>query len=588
MNTMKIAIKIEKGRNYMNALTIKEMGKTNRTRILKNFKVSLLLLIAVTPACNYLDFDESIGYSQHDQMYETFTRAEAMLTQAYTYLDNDFGSIDGGMRECATDDGYYVWSNSSVRNFTNGSWSAIKLVDAKWDNLYTGIRVTNQFVEHINKADFSRFEWNTDYKTWIDKSQYWSYEARFLRAYYHFELAKRYGDIPLVTKIYDINNVNNITKMPFQQVIKFIAAECDTLAQKLPVSYSKVSSLQYGRITKGAAMALKSRALLYAASPLHNSTNDIQKWKDAALAAKNLMDSAFYSLEAITVSSVNNLGSKELILEQRNGTTNNFEKLNYPAGFDGGNTGTCPTQNLVDAFQTINGYDVSLTSSGWVSSDPAFDASKPYDKRDPRFYKTVTYDGSKWKNQTIEVFEGGKNGYPLNGATPTGYYLRKYLIESVNLAPTASTQYHYWVLFRYSEILLNYAEAMNEAFGSEYSDATYKISARAALNLIRSRATMPIVSTAKPVEEFRSIIQRERRVEFAFEGHRFWDIRRWKIGTDTQSAIKGVSIKSDGASKTYSLTEIENRVWHEKMNLYPIPQSELYINPSLNPQNFGW
>jgi starch-binding outer membrane protein, SusD/RagB family len=557
-------------------------------KAITNIRISLFLLIIVGSGCNFLDFDESIGYSEHDQMYETFTRAEAMLTQAYTFLDNDFGSINGGMRDCATDDAYYVWSYSNVRIFTDGSWSAIKAVDNNWGSLYAGIRATNQFIEHIGEADFSRFEWNSDYENWLDKSQYWSYEARFLRAYFHFEMAKRYGDIPLVTMVYDVNNVNNITKTPFSQVIQFIADECDTLAQKLPVSYSKVFGFQHGRVTKGAAMALKSRALLYAASPLHNSTNEIQKWKDAALAAQNLMDSAFYTLDAISVSSVNNLASKELILEQRTGNTNYFEQLNYPAGFEGGNTGTCPTQNLVDAFQTVNGFDVTLTTSGWVSSDPAFDASKPYNNRDPRFYKTVTYDGSSWKNQTIEVFEGGKNGFPLEGATPTGYYLRKYLIESVNLAPTPSTQQHYWVLFRYSEVLLNYAEAMNEAFGSEYTDGIYKTSAREALNLIRSRANMPILTEAKSVEEFRAIVQRERRVEFALEGHRFWDIRRWKIGSTTQNSIKGVLITKEGDLKTYSLKDVENREWHEKMNLYPIPQSELYINPNLNPQNFGW
>ena len=135
-------------------------------------------------------------------------------------MEHDFGSIDGGMRDCAIDDAHYVWSNSEVHTFNNGNWSAIHTVDDDWSSNYQGIRAANLFIESMEQADFERYKWNSDYQTWVEKSQYWVSEARFLRSLFLFELARRYGDIPMpVDKLYTVDDVNTLGKTSFQDVI---------------------------------------------------------------------------------------------------------------------------------------------------------------------------------------------------------------------------------------------------------------------------------------------------------------------------------------------------------------------------------
>ena len=546
----------------------------------------LLLLTGMgLSSCNFLDFDQSIGFDSQEEVYEVFSRAEQSLTQVYTYLEHDFGSIGGAMRDCATDDAHYVWSNGEVHTFTNGRWSATNTIDAEWNNYYTGIRAANLFIKSMEENDFSKYKWNNDYDTWMEKSQYWIYEARFLRSLYLFELAKRYGDIPLATGIYTVEDVNLLPKSKFADVIAYIAQECKEVADRLPESFEKVTGKQTGRITKGAALALRARALLYAARPLHTE-DDQSKWIAAAKAAKDVMDLGLYSL--IEEENINNLASKELILERRMASSCDFEKKNFPISFDKGNTGTCPSQNLVDAFQTINGYDVTLTEEGWKSDDPLFNPKYPYADRDKRFYKTVLYDGVMFKGKELACYEGGAEGLPVVGASETGYYLRKYIIEGVDLAPNERPMNHYWVLFRYAEVVLNYAEAMNNAYGPDKVENDFTMTACEALNLLRKRSVKTLIPTGLDRVAFQKVLEREKRVEFAFENQRFWDIRRWKTGKFTQTGIDGVRITKSGDAKSYKRVSVETRTWHDKMNLYPIPMTELYKNNNLYPQNPGW
>jgi len=327
-------------------------------------------------------------------------------------------------------------------------------------------------------------------------------------------------------------------------------------------------------------MALKARVLLYAASPLHN-TGAAQKWEDAAKASKDIINKGTYSLEANYNAFLNNVTSKELILEAREGNENYFERANFPIGIEGGNTGTCPTQNLVDSYEMVaNGKSISDPTSGY---NPA----NPYNGRDPRLALTVILNKSTFKSKTIECWYGGANAAPLTNATKTGYYLRKYVIEAVNLAPSnTTTRQHAWVLFRYGEVLLNYAEAMNEVYGPENA-ATYGMTALQAVNLIRTRAKMPAFPAGLSKDDFRLKLQNERRVELAFEGQRFWDIKRWKIGSTT-TAIYGMDItKNEDGTFNYTKKMIEQRVYDDKMNLYPISLAEKYKNSNLG-QNPGW
>ena len=255
--------------------------------------------------------------------------------------------------------------------------------------------------------------------------------------------------------------------------------------------------------------------------------------------------------------------------------------------------GSYPTQNLVDAFQTLGGYDITLGANGWQTNDPDFDITKPYDGRDPRFARTILANGMAFKGSTIETYVGGQDYSATRSGlcTVTGYYLKKFVNPETSFVREDEHEFkHQRVVFRYAEILLSYAEAANECLGPDATDAELTLSAREALNRVRANATMPAVTVVKASDAgaFREAVQREWRVEFAFEDHRFWDVRRWKIASTTQTQINGVDIVKEGNNFQYSLKNVETRTWAEKMYLYPIPQSELFCNPNLNPQNTGW
>lgn len=555
-------------------------------------------------SCNYLDFDETSGLKTKEDMYKYFGSTENMLTHVYSFMPQGcrwFGTSGAlypegyAMRDCASDDGEFGAVAEPVQNVNNGNWSPIKTYDDAW-MLYNGIRAANSFIEDIAKVDFSRYEYNGNYKNWMKKLKYFPYEARVLRAYYFFELARRYGDIAMPLKVLNKEEANTIGKTPFDEVIRFIVDECEEAAENLPESYANEPDKQVGRITKGFAMAVKSKALLYAASKLHNPSMDAERWKQSAKAALDIMETGLYALSS--QESANNVASTEVVLMRMNSESANFELYNFPIRFTEGRRGSgmiaygnFPSQNLVDAFETVNGYKVTLEDKGWVCADPQFDAQNPYANRDPRFYRVVLANGSKFKESTIETFEGGKDCFPVTqGGSPTGYYLRKYIQETTSFTPDKEvSNKHHWVIYRYAETLLTYAESMINAFGdANYTDGVYKHSALWALNEVRKNAGMPAIPSCDK-DEFIRRLYNEWRVEFAFEDHRFWDVRRWKIADSTQRELYGVKIekKQDGSFSFYrNLYEI--RKWRDCMYLYPIPQSELYKNKNLNPQNTRW
>lgn len=364
------------------------------------------------------------------------------------------------------------------------------------------------------------------------------------------------------------------------------------------MSYESEPGKELGRVTKPFALAVKSKALLYAASKLHNPTMDKGLWKKSAQAAYALisMEGNPFRLEE---KNVNTLSSKEVILFRINEADATFERNNFPVRFVHGTRPTLsncvfPSQNLVEAFQTKNGYAVHLNGTVWESEDPDFDPENPYANRDPRLAKTVLYNGASFKGGVIETFDGGKDAQAVaEGGTPTGYYLRKYIQENVSFETDKEVkEMHHWVIYRYAETLLTYAESMLEAFDNpDYTDNDLRMSARTALNMVRKNASMPDV-TVTDKGEFIKALRNEWRVEFAFEDHRFWDIRRWMIGGDTQKELYGVKIrkgvKEGKEVLTYEKVKYKDRIWEDKKYFYPIPQSELYINSNLNPQNEGW
>jgi hypothetical protein len=287
-------------------------------------------------------------------------------------------------------------------------------------------------------------------------------------------------------------------------------------------------------------------------------------------------------------------------MERRVAASSDFERRNFPIGVEGGGTGTCPTQNLVNAYEMKNtGLPIKVQGS-------TYNLVRPYNNRDPRLAATVIFNLSPANNVVIETFFGGANGLPLINATKTGYYLRKLLLQDIDLRAQAppgalKTKEHNWILFRYAEVLLNYAEAMNEAYGPEVAPPGGGLTAREAVNEVRKRALMPLFpgsnnnatpKTLNPLNQtdFRTKLRNERRVELAFEDHRFWDIRRWKIGNETKE-IYAMKIKSAPETTfkfTYEEVLLETRVFEDRMNLYPIPQSEIFKSNGKLEQNNGW
>ena len=309
---------------------------------------------------------------------------------------------------------------------------------------------------------------------------------------------------------------------------------------------------------------------------------------NAAAAAKALIETSeadgWYQL--IQEETTNNLSAKGLIFDRRVGDSNSFEYANFPIGYEGGNSGVCPSQNLVEAFDMRDG-----TPFNWNNEEhrkKMFDS----DSRDPRFSKTILCNGVKFKDKTLETYIGGFNGLPKNGGTPTSYYLRKHVLEWISLVPgSTTTGRHVWPLYRYAEVFLNYAEALGEAKGPDFKGSAngvnYTMSAKEAVDKVRIRAGMPVLPSGLSKSEFIERVRKERRVELAFEGHRFWDIRRWEIGSETRN-IWGLEImkNTDGTFK-YERKVVQERLWDDKMYFYPVPNTELFKNKNLV-QNTGW
>lgn len=558
-------------------------------KLMKFKHIALLLSICALGGCDFMDCDESTDYQKAD-IFESFDRSKRMVTNIYSYLPQGFGTSGNldAMLDAATDDAIHVYKSSAIQYFVNGTWSANRVVDDVWGNYYTAIRSANLYLKEAEGQDFEDWKYAENYEDMMKAFTNFPYEVRFLRAFYYFELIKRYHNVPLVTTVLTQEEVNNVMPASCEDVGRFILNECADIALKLPINYkSGFADKETGRITRGAVLALKARVALYMASPLFSADN-AEKWKEAADAAYAIIGSATelgYKLDkyANLFGAANNT-NVEVILARPIGETGDFEKDNFPMGVEGGKTSTCPTQNLVDAYEMKDG-------SVFDWSDEA-KKKNPYDKRDPRLAMTVVYNDMVWpaKNK-VEIWEGGANGLPLANATTTGYYLCKYVNKDISFASgsTVTKKHHNWVLFRYAEVLLNYAEAMVNAFGNpDYKDAKFPLSAREAVNQVRNRSDvkMPALATGMSKADFMKRLKNERRVELAFEGHRFWDVRRWKALPETAD-VYAVKIKKSGSSFEYDKALLETRTITDNLYFYPISNTEKYKNPNLG-QNPGW
>ena len=554
-------------------------------------RICLFILACLIPAaCVDLDYSEE-NTRDEEWTYEYFENGiKNMVFDVYAQVyNNEFESNSAYFLAGATDEAQYALETGAINNYVNGGWSAANPYSRTWSKCYTAIADANMFLEKLAQADISSWQYNPDYRNWVQQLELFPYEVRFLRAYFYFELFRSYGDVPLVTTTLTNAEANTITRTPADEIVKFIVEEIDEIAPYLPVSYVTEVNSEVGRATRGAALALKARTLLYAASPLFNPTNDRSRWAAAAEACKVILDNA--ATWGLKLSAYGSLWghdafyNPELIFGLGRGEFNSFEMANYPVGVENGSSGNCPTQTLVDQYEYQEG---GQTFGERYPGSIDLNAGDPYEGLDPRFALTVVKNGDEWptngsQKKAIETFNGGFNASPKYGATPTGYYLKKYVDGAcVTTADNQTTRRHTWILFRLGEIYLDYAEAVFNATGSA-KDATFGMTANEAVNKLRNRSDIQMPEFTEDGEAWVARYERERMVELAFENHRFWDVRRWKKGAQYFRTIQVANI-SAGLQLTRATV---SRQWDEKYNFYPIPQSELKKNPNLT-QNAGW
>lgn len=541
--------------------------------------IYIILALSVA-SCDFLNQDE-YTYNTTEYQFSTFDNTKAVCSHVYSYLDVDTEWCWTTM-SAATDDAVYAWESNGIKSFYNGTWSSRNTLNDRLAHYYAGIAQANYFLENA-PDDFPQTQYLQDYKDRMQQLKNFPFEVRFLRAWYHFELMRRYRNIVIMDHSLSPEEVNDKKPVDFHTATEWIVSELDAIIPSLPASYASFVTGRTNRVTKGAAMAFKARILLYDASPLNNPYGDPDRYVKAAKAAKDVLDSGLYSL--VKEKEINNFDARGYIFGVIRSASNGLESTNFPIGVEGGNSGACPSQNLAEAFDMKDG-----TPFDWNNAEHralALDASA----RDPRFARTLYVNGDKFKGTPLEMWYGGQNAAPKTGATPTSYYLRKVLIEETSFVTGNAISYpHIYPIIRYAEMYLDYAEALFEATGNPdfkgtLSGTDFTMSPLEAVNAVRTRAGVGILKDGK---DFRKRLHNEHRVEFAFENHRFWDIRRWKEGELTEE-ILGLSLVLDQESGEISYTRevVQERPWNDKYYWYPYSESERYKNHNLI-QNPGW
>jgi starch-binding outer membrane protein, SusD/RagB family len=436
-----------------------------------------------------------------------------------------------------------------------------------WIFNYAAIRKANVLISRIDEVPGDAAKKNR-YKG----------EALFIRAFCYSELIKAYGGVPLITVAQNITDDLLVPRKTYAECAAQIVTDCDAAAAILPVTYG---AADLGRATKGAALSIKAKTLLYQASPLNNPSNTTSLWANAASAAKAVMDLNAYSLYPDYFNLFLDKANPEVIFARQFQKPQIASPISYTLGMsagigDGTWGGFAPTQNLVDAYEMNNGKPITDPTSG-------YNPQNPYLNRDTRLDKTILRNGSSWKGVTIQTFEGGNaNQGSNNDRSRTAYGLKKFLDPSlVTATQVYQGQDNNWIFYRYADILLMYAEAQNEAVGPDAS--VYN-----AINLVRARSAQPGVVAGLTQAQMRDKIRNERRIEMVFEESRFWDVRRWKLGmTYFNVPVNRMKIVRVGSVDTYTVEVYENRVYKEYQNVFPIPQFERDKNNNLI-QNPGY
>lgn len=438
--------------------------------------ITMLAISTLFYSCkrDYLDVQTLQAGVTVDKLYSNYTYVQQQVWNVYSYLPDGLANLD---MEAATDNAEATDPLDTSQTFNTGTWNQYNNPADVWARNFKGIRQANLYLKNKNAVDISYIKdkiTSTDSTTYFNARnnvKFMEGEVLFLKAFFYLELVKRYGGVPIFDQPFDYDDANtwkNVQRNSLDESLKYIVSLCDKSAAIIPANLTPYSWYEAGRVTQGAIKALKAKALLYGASPLFKDNGSTVTWAQAAAAAHDVMALNAYSLDAnyTNLYSANSTTSAELIFYRRYGAINTVEYANYPIVFQNSRgRSIAPTENFVESFEVVQ-KDGSGNITGSVPfswSDPT-QAANPYQNRDPRFAATVVYNGSTFKSTTIETFTGGNSGLPKQNATKTGYYMSKWTNQSIDLVNN-TTANHAWIYFRYGELLLNYAEAMYNAYG---------------------------------------------------------------------------------------------------------------------------
>lgn len=564
---------------------------------------------------NFLDKQPSNELTKAEVL-GSFTLLEQNHNDTYNFLLHGANRINNSWLDAATDLAESSIGTSGTRTSFNignyyGGGGAAELTSV-WESRYRGIRKCNitintleaENADKLRPADLSVELFQTRKANFIA-------EARFLRAYFYWELFLRYGPVPMVTTELDPNGdlMTGYTERPdLKTFMDFLFKEVKECEAGLK-TYAETSDETYaGEVNQPTARALYVRMMLYMASPRFSAQSGIT-WQQAADAARDFLADYGdnYRLETRTnggVAAYNNAwllnsyaDKNPEVIFFRNDVAIGWSGISTdtPVG-EGGQGGLCPSQNLVDMYDMEDGsapftqYDatgapVYVNGKPTVNAESGYTDQNMWKNRDPRLAASVLYQGSEWNGRSINVIYGqSDNPIGNQNVTPTGYYVRKYIPETILSSNHSGTAKRLWRIFTYSEILLSYAEALNEA---DY--AGNKALVCNLLDQIRHRGGI-IGNVANRADlnsqtAMRNFIHKERTIELAFEEHRWWDVRRWNVAGEALGRdIYGIDVAADG---TITRKVAQQRKWQDKFYLYPIPEAEVWkIGQDF--QNEGW
>jgi len=586
--------------------------------------ISFIALAAAFCSCEQFMEPPKDSYLRDYQVFDSRENFRGLLYNTFGALplrmnfvfeaatDNAVANIDNHVASRSARGGISYISNPLDQIGQNGYDGSI------WGYNFSHINRVNYFLKHLwydpekNPPTPVIFEFDEQ----MNRAWYYQLlgEAYFMRAWFQFDLLQKYGGLgpdgivygfPIVTEYITVGDELDLRRDTYEDCVKRIVADCDTAFKYLAFVYDRADLPMWeggvfgsGRPSGAAALALKTRTLLYAASPAYNIDNDVAKWRLAAEAAEKaiidlggliLLDT-YDNYFAVSNLNDNNYTNPDMLFRgpiQR--TVRTYETENYPPRASGEGRFN-PTQNLVDAFPMSDGYPIGK------SPNFAYDANDMYANRDPRLEQFIMYHGHPLEDwgwlanpNTIETFPGGNDAFGTHqNATRTGYYLRKHLRPGVRLTGNIVSTNHAPVLLGRAELYLNFAEAVFHATGSATNNR-YTWTAQQALMRVRTRALdlggvalaldPYMQSVASNNVEFLALLRNERRIELCFEGHRFWDLRRWSAGVNDMEAINAP------VYGIYSDNPVEIRQFRSPY--MPLPYSEMLKTRNLV-NNVGW